>query len=288
MNKKCIFLPLLVCALSAAGLHAGSTDGQSFSASTLSDATKEDIGDIRPESSAGMLSHLRVNASIRTDYTSNAKLAGDNSSSDFLALPSLEIGYKQPLGHGLSLDLAARQDTVAYAENSDMGFWGFDGTATLEYQYKPFWPQIYVQAEPYKYWNFDSGGSVAAAIGLTGGITHDVVFNKGRSIVFGGYGFSYYFASPTVDTRMTNRITIGITHQFRPAIFGQLFYSYQYTVYENRDRDDSRNIVGLNFTYQFSRNFFATLSTSFVDNISTFDTATYQSLNAGLGFTYQY
>ncbi len=123
---------------------------------------------------------------------------------------------------------------------------------------------------------------------MNSGITHDWVFNKGRSIVFGGYGFSYYFASPTLDTRLTNRITIGITHQFRPAIFGQLFYSYQYSVYQNLDRDDSRNIVGLNFTYQISRNLFATLNTSFVDNISTISTATYQSLNAGLGFTYQF
>ncbi len=132
MNNKCIPVYLLVCAFSVLDLQAGSTDSRTFSSTTLSEAAKEDIGDIRPDNTAGMLSHLRVNATVQANYTSNAKLLGDNSSSDFLTLPSLEIGYKQPLGRGLALDLAVRQDSVAYVENSKGSFWGFDGTATLD------------------------------------------------------------------------------------------------------------------------------------------------------------
>jgi len=74
----------------------------------------------------------------------------------------------------------------------------------------------------------------------------------------------------------------------RPKLIGQLFYQYQHDNYQSFGRDDSRHIVGLTFTYQLDRHFFATFGGHWVDSDSTQTNASYQSAGVSLGLNYQY
>lgn len=272
----------------AVALFAGTGETHTYTASSQSDETKEDIGDIHPEGTGSILSRFRATASMRGEYTSNARLSGNHGSSDFLYLPTMEVGFNQPFGHGISLDISTRAETVVYASNHDRGFWGFSGAATLDYRYRTNLPRIYVGVEPYRYVGFDTGDSVAEALALTTGVDHDWAINKGRSLIFAGYNFTNYYASPSLDDRDTHRVILGFTHQFRPALFGQIFYSYQYTDYQTVSRHDSRNIAGLSVTYQFTQHLFTSLFVNFVDSDSSLGAASYQGVNGGLGLTYQF
>ena len=273
--------------LLAAALHA--QEGKTFRTSTgtrlQSQKEIEDIGEINEQQGG---SKWRVNVSGRGQYTSNALLSGNNTSSDFLFLPTIEVGYHTPLGKHFSFDLATKIEAAILADHSDRSFVGYSAIATLDYTYKPGVPRAYVSVEPYRYDAFDSGELATEAVGFTGGFDWGHSFNAGRSVVFAGTSYSYYLADPSIDSRSTVRGVIGLAHQIRTNLTGQAYYQYQYSDYTDFGRNDSRNVIAGNLLYQFREHLFGTVNVSWVNNDSSQQRASYQGVSAGLGLTLQY
>ena len=174
-TRSTFFTTLLLAGV----LHA--EDGKTYSYHTGAAGTAlqskqevEDIGEIN-EAQGG--SKWRVNVSGRAQYTSNALLSGNNASSDFLFLPTIDVGYHTPLGKHFSFDLDTKIEAAILADHSDRSFVGYSAIATLDYTYKPGVPRAYVSVEPYRYDAFDSGELATEAVGFTGGFDWGHSFN---------------------------------------------------------------------------------------------------------------
>jgi hypothetical protein len=254
----------------------------------IQNEVKEDLGDIHPANESSILSHVRASVQVQGQAISNAALLGNSGNGDFLTLPTLDVGYNQPLKYGFTFDLDAKLETVIYSREEDRGFWGASGAATLDWRYHPNAPRVFVAAEPYRYNSFDTGQRSFEALALSAGIDDGYFINRGRTMVYGGYKFSHFYADPSADDRDTHRLTIGLTQQIRPAIYGQIYYSYEYMDYLNEDRNDSRNVVGLNFVYQINQHLFASINGTFVDNDSSRVLARYHDVIVGTGLTLQF
>ena len=276
--------------LLAGALHA--QDGKTYRTSTGATGAQlqtpkevEDIGEINEQQGS---SKWRVNVSGRAQYTSNALLSGNHSSSDFLFLPTIEVGYHTPLGKHFSFDLATKIEAAILADHDDRSFIGYSAVATLDYTYKPGVPRAYVSVEPYRYDAFDSGELATEAVGFTGGFDWGHSFNAGRSVLFAGTSYSYYLADPSIDSRSTVRGVIGLAHQIRTNLTGQAYYQYQYSDYTDFGRNDRRNVLAGNLLYQFREHFFGSVNVSWVNNDSSQEHASYQGVSAGLGLMLQY
>jgi len=122
---------------------------------------------------------------------------------------------------------------------------------------------------------------LSSAIGLTAGIDHSYVFNRGHSVAFGGYQFYRYFAAPSRDERDAHQVLLGVTHQFRSNLFGQIFYSVRYEDFDTRNYTDF-------LLYQFSQNVFGTVTGTYVQEIASDDIHDYSSVGLTLGVTWQF
>jgi hypothetical protein len=107
-------------------------------------------------------------------------------------------------------------------------------------------------------------------------------------MAFVGYSFSNYYADPSIDDRGQHRAIIGVSHQFNNRVVGSLFYQFSYSDFHNVERRDYRNLLGATASYQFTRGIFGVFTTSFVDNDSSQDFASYQSFNLSLGVNVQF
>lgn len=299
MKAPTYLLSLALVASAAPAFAQSRNTEQSFSSASRQSAEEvEDIGEIRevgegdpkgaPEPLPELPKKFRFSLSTRAQYTSNAQLSGNHSSSDFLFFPTLEAGYHTELKHGFSFDIAARLESGLYAKYDERAFIGYSATTTLDWRPKPNAPRIFIGAEPYRYDSFDSGDLLTQAVGLSIGTDHGIAFNGGNSMAFVGYNFTHYLSDPSKDERGAHRAIVGVTHTIRPQLYGQVFYAFQHDDYTDFDRDDNRHVVGVSFTYQVNRNLFTTLSGSFIDNDSSQDRASYQSAGAALQFTFQY
>lgn len=257
----------------------------------------EDLGDIRPLADQSLLRRIRFTTSLYGEFVSNAQAVGNHGSGDFLFVPSGSAALDQPLGKGFSLDFNARSEAFLYAKYDDLSFWGFSGSIMGRYQPTNEWPKLYVGIEPYWYTNIRDGNAAAeirtgsritSAVAVSAGIEKDWAFNRDQTVLFVGYAFSHFFSSPASDNRTSHRATVGVTHQIRPSLFGQVFYSYQFLDYTDISRRDSRNFVGLNFVYQIDDRWSAKASTYLVDNNSSQSVSSYQTFGVGLSATYHF
>ncbi len=299
--KARLHLHLLAISLVGAPLLLASGASARFASSTRQSSDQvEDIGEISESGSGDAKdsksapppppepSKFRFNVGARAQYTTNAKLSGDHESSDAIFLPTLEAGYHAGLGSKFSFDSDFRFESGAYVANSERSFIGYSLQNTLDYRPKPNLPRIFIGAEPYRYDSTDRGRSITEAIALSIGSDYGYGFNNGKSMVFIGYTFTNHIANPTSDDRRSNTAIVGLTHTFTPLLTAQLFYQYQYSNFYDFDRDDSRHAIGLNFTYQFSRHLFGTLSGNWVSQDSSDERASYQSAGAALGLNLQF
>jgi hypothetical protein len=246
-----------------------------------------DLGEIvEPDSS--WKDKIRASVTVRGEYTSNAELRGHHASNDLLLLPTLEVGFTQPLNTKLSLDVAAKVEFGLYSNHDERAFVGYTLNSTLDYHPREGLPRFYASVEPYRYDGLDIGDMITQAIGLTAGTSWGRAFNNGHSLLFTGYSFSHYVADPSIDTRNAHRITAGVSHQIRTNLTGQLVYAWQYSDFTDADRRDSKHILGLNFIYQINQKWFTTLSGSWVDNDSDALEPSYQSAGGAVGVTYQF
>lgn len=282
MIVRASIISLITLALGTA--HAG----EALSSSGQSAAEIEDIGEIKAAEDGEAQSKWRGSVNVRGDYTSNAHLTGYHDSSDFLFLPTIELGYHTPLGAQFSFDVAAKLELALYSKYEERGFAGYSLISTLDWRPQPNAPRIYIGIEPYRYDSFDTGDLLTQALGLTIGTDWGFAFNSGRSLAFAGYSFTDYLADPTIDSRTQNKIVLGLTHQLRPQLYAQLIYAWQYSDFLNNDRHDSKHLIGLNLTYQLRRNLFTTLSGNWVTNDSDEVKGSYESAGAALGVTWQF
>jgi len=250
--------------------------------------TEEDIGEIQPAREDALQSVMRITGQVQGEYTSNAKLQGDHGNSDVLWLPTVEVGYNVPLTRQFSLDVMAKAETVLYSDNFGLSFYGVTAAATLEYRHKVEYPRIYVGAEPYWYQGIESGDKLASAVNFVIGSDQGVPFNRGRSMIFWGYRFGASVSDPNDDARYAHRGIVGFTHQFRPLLYGQVYYSCQYSDYYNASRQDIRHVLGATLSYQWTDGMFTSLSAGFADNESDQDMASYQSATVGFAVTWQF
>jgi hypothetical protein len=250
----------------------------------------QDIGEISESSETASASpgKFRFNAGVRAQYTSNGRLSGNHGSSDVIWFPTFEAGYNVGLGRGFAFDALLRIESGLYTRNTERTYVGYSLQSTLEWRPKPNLPRIFVGVEPYRYDASDSRDLLTEAIGLSAGTDWGYAFNRGRSLFFIGYTFTNYFSDPYIDTRGTHSALIGISHQLGKNLFSQLYYQYQYVDFENISRRDSRNVVGLSFTWQIDEHLSSTLTGSFVDSDSTQDHASYQSAGASIGLNYRF
>ncbi len=282
MRASLLLSSFAVCALMRAygGGMASSQSAKEIEDLGVIEAADPDAADGKPA--------FRSNVQIRSEFNTNAKLTGNHGSGDLIFFPQVEVGFNTPLPHHFSFDIAAKIESGIYTQHDERGFVGYSIISTLDWRPKLNWPRIYVGAEPYRYDSFDTGERITQAIGVTAGTDWGFAFDKGYSMAFVGYSFTNYFADPTVDNRGQHRAIVGVTHQFNERTLGTLFYQYSYTDFQNVDRRDSRHLLGANLTYQFTKSVFGSATTSFADNDSTTDFASYQSFSLSLGVTVQF
>lgn len=275
---------------------ASAQDRKTYSYSTSTGAGKqsaqevEDIGEIEESKEAfqSFRDKLRFNVQARAAYTTNAKLDGSHGSSDALFMPTVEAGFHTPLGEHFSFDLSTKLESVLYAKYDERSFVGYSAMATLDYRIKKGLPRFYASIEPYRYDSFDTGDLMTQAIGFTGGTDWGFAFNGGRTLGFVGYSFTDYLSDPNIDSRLVQRAVVGLAHQIRSNITGQIYYVYQYSDFTDFNREDSKHTVAANLIYQFSDRWFGSLTTSFVNNDSDQNNASYESFSTTLGVTFQF
>lgn len=243
----------------------------------------EDLGDIRPLADKSLLQILRVSVALRGEYVSNALSAGNHGTGDFLLLPSIHGAFDQPLGHGLSLSVNARIESFIYSKFDESSFWGIGGSLFLNYQPTKDSIRIYAGIEPSWYASIRTGDQLAESLAISAGVQKEWAFNRDQTVFFVGYSFSDHFSFPSADNRNSHRFTTSVTHQLRPSLHAQLYYSYQCSDYTSASRHDSRNLAGLNFVYQFGNRWSGNATAYFVDNDSTATRASYQTVGIGLG-----
>lgn len=231
---------------------------------------------------------LRFNVNVREAYTTNALLKGDHGSSDAIFLPTLEAGFHTILNEHFSFDLGTKVEAATYAKYDERNFAGYSAVATLDYRIKAELPRFYVSVEPYRFDSFDTGDLISQAIGFTAGTDWGIAFNAGRTLGFAGYSFTDYLADPNIDSRLVNRVVVGVAHQIRSRLNGQLYYVYQQSHYTDFDRDDNKQTVAGNLIYQFSNHWFGNLTASFINNDSSQKGASYQTFSTSLGVTLQF
>ena len=287
-------LHLTLTLLAALGTSALAQDGKSMEFHSSSKPTRqtadeiEDIGAIDSDAGGALArSKFRVNVTAREEFTTNAKLTGSHSASDFVFLPTFEVGYATPLGKQFHFDIAGRVETALYARFDQRSFYGYSANATLDYRPAANWPRIYVSAEPYRYVSYDTGDKITQALGISVGTDWGKSFNGGRSLAYIGYAFTEFFADPGTDDRGQHRAVVGVAHQFTGKLTGQAYYSWSYSDFDI-DRRDSRHVVGSSLIYQFAEHWFGSVNASFVDNDSSQGIASYQSFGASLGLTVQF
>ncbi len=279
------FYFLIPAAFSAlVGAHAGEVSS-SQSAKEIEDlgvieAADADAKPGKPE--------FRSSVQVRSEFNTNAKLTGNHNSGDLIFFPQIEVGFKAPLRHNFSFDIAAKVESGIYTQNQDRGFIGYSIISTLDWRPKLNWPRIYVGAEPYRYDSFDTGDKISQAVGLTTGTDWGYAFNKGYSMVFVGYSFTDYLADPSIDNRLQQRAIIGVSHQFGERLVGTLFYQFSYADFQNTDRRDYRHLLGATLNYQFRKNLFGSVTSSFADQDSSQDLGSFQSFSLSLGVTVQF
>ena len=280
MIRRIIFLLVLgsACAVRA---------GQTPISSTQTAAEIEDIGEVTPIDS-DFRSQVRARVTTPHEYTSNAQLTGYHDSSDYLFFPAFIAGYTTPLPSHFTLDVAARLEMGVFSENDDRSFAGYSLASTLSWQPTPSAMRIFIGVEPYRYDSLDTSDLITQALGLSAGTDWGFAFNHGLSAAYAGYSFTDFLADPTIDSKTQHRVVLGLTHQFRPDLYAQLFYAWQYSDFYNDDRHDSKHLLGLGLTYQIRRNFFTTLSGNWSTNDSDAVKASYESAGASLGFTLQF
>ena len=231
---------------------------------------------------------FRSSIQFRSEFSTNAKLTGNHTSGDLIFFPQIEVGFNAPLPHHFSFDAAFKVESGIYTQNSERGFIGYSLISTLDWRPKLNWPRIYLGAEPYRYDSFDTGERITQALGVTVGTDWGYAFDKGYSLAFAGYSATNYFADPTIDNRIQHRAIVGVTHQFSQRLVGTVFYQFSYADFQNVDRRDYRHLLGATLNYQFTQGIFGTVSSTFADNDSTQDLASFQSFSLSLGVTVQF
>ena len=277
-----LLLPALLCAhpaARAANLSA-SQSAKEIQDIGLIEEAGPDAPPAKPE--------FRSSVQFRSEFNTNARLTGNHSSGDLIFFPQIEVGFNAPLPHHFSFDIAAKVESGIYTQNQDSGFIGYSIISTLDWRPRINWPRIYVGAEPYRYDSFDTGERITQALGVTAGTDWGYAFNKGYSMVFLGYSATNYFSDPTLDNRLQQRAIIGVSHQFNARLTGTLFYQFARTDYHDTDRLDYRHLLGATLNYQFTRGIFGTATSSFADQDSTQDFASFQSFSLSLGVTVQF
>ena len=251
-------------------------------------AVIDDLGDIRPLADKPLLQRLRLTASVSTEYVSNALYSGNHGSGDFLLRPGIGVSFDEPLDHGFSLSFGARSDAFVYTKFDESSFWGFSGSALLNYQPSKDAVRFYAGIEPYWYASARTGDQLTEALPISAGIQKEWTFNRDQTVFSIGYNFSNYFSFPVADDRNAHRVTVGVTQRLGFALYCQLFYAFQYSNYTSVARHDSRNLAGLNFVYQISDRWTANLTTYLVDNDSNVSRASYQTFGIGIGTSYRF
>jgi len=265
----------------------GGTDEGTFNA-PLSEKEQEDLGDIRPTAAASFLSYFHGQATVNTQYTSNAPLYHSKDEADFLIAPTLEGGFTAPLNKYFKINADVRLEDYTYASHQDLGFYGVSSDADIEYRYKPVWPRIYVGTEPYYYLTYSFGNRLTSAIGPVAGVDQTISINRGKTLLYLGYHFGQYFSAPAIDTRQSHAVTLAFTQQIKPDLYAQLYYQWQYSRYTVFGRDEDRNVAGLSLIHQLNPVTFLSLFVNYVDNASNNSLAKYTTLNTGLSLVYQF
>jgi hypothetical protein len=288
MNKHISFFPILLLLAGTVCAQDGKTYSYGTGRAGSGKQSAQDVEDIGEISESGGASKWRFNVNASGQYTSNAFLSGNYGSEDFVFLPAFTVGYTTALNKHFTLDFEVKLESALFADHSDRSFTGYSSTITLDYLYKPGLPRVYARLQPYRYDGWDSGDLATEALGFIGGADWSKGFNAGRSVVYAGVSYSYFLSDPSIDNLSQFRAVVGLAHQIRSNLTGQLYYVYTYGDYTDYDRNDSRNAVSGNLIYQFSENVFGSITASWIGNDSTQEHGSYKNFATGIGLTLQY
>jgi hypothetical protein len=303
-NRRALAFTLLLLAITARAFAAAddsissnvataTSQGVNAASSTipvtpLPPKVQEDIGDIRPVENAPVSSYFHFQATINTQYTSNAALYHSHDDADFLIAPVVQGSFSAPLNKYFRLNLGVRIEDYSYMSNQSVGFWGFSGYGNVEWRYRPSWPRIYVGTEPYYYFAYANGDRLTAAVGPVAGIDQTLSINRGKTFLLMGYHFGDYFSSPSSDTRQSHTVTLALTQQIKRDLYGQVYWQLQYSDYNVYGRDELRDVIGVGVIHQFTPTTFISFFANYVDNASNNSLAKYTNVNAGAAMEWQY
>lgn len=235
---------------------------------------------------------FRVTVQMNVEHQSNAALSPAQHVDDWLLLPSLEVGWNTPLGHGFSLDLAVRADLAKYLRLDESTYWGSSATALLEYRARPQWPRLYVGGQGYRYDLIDPSREITRAGALLAGFDVSWAFHGGRTQLAAGYQFAKYWASPAAEDRLSHAVFITATRQLHGALYAQLAYSFQSTAFDRQnildadglhERNDRRQTASAALIYAFSNDAFLRLYATYMRNHSNNPFADYENFTGGIG-----
>ncbi len=294
---KARLLPSLLLFIGVCG-HLLAQDGKTYTYHTSGSIAQnsrqsaqeiEDIGEIDEKVAiSSFREKLRFSVDMRSAYTTNALLQGNHGSSDVIFLPTIEAGFHTALDRHFNFDLDTKVESAVYSKFQEHGFVGYSAQATLDYHIREGLPRFYATIEPYRYESFDTGQLQTEAVGFTGGTDWGIAFNGGRTLGFIGYSFTEYVSDPGIDTREVHRVVAGFAHQIHTNLTAQLYYVYQYSNYTDFDRGDSQHTVVGNLIYQINEHWYGSLTTSFINNGSSEDHASYQSFSTALGLSFHF
>jgi hypothetical protein len=141
---------------------------------------------------------------------------------------------------------------------------------------------------PYYYLSYDTGNRLTSAIGPVAGVDQTFSLSRGKTLLYVGYEFGQYYASPGIDTRQSHTVTASLTQQLKRDYYAQLYWQLQYSDYTVFGRDETRDIIGVSVIHQFTPHTFASLFVNYVDNASNNSLAKYTSINSGFSLVLQY
>ena len=232
---------------------------------------------------------LRFSVNMQSSYTTNALLTGNNDHSDVLFLPTLEAGFHTPLDKHFNFDLDSKVESAIYSRYQDRGFVGYDVLGTLDYHIKPGLPRFYTTIEGRIVTTASTPASCrprpSASPGARIGASPSTA--DARSAFWATASSDYRFRSASIDTRP--RCTgpwPGLPTSFRSSnLTAQFYYVYQYSDYTEFDRSDSKHTVSGALIYQFNDHWYGSLTTSYIDQGSTQQHASYQTFSTALGLS---
>jgi hypothetical protein len=230
---------------------------------------------------------LRVTVFTHQDieYQTNADLNGRAGEGSLVYFPAAGVKMDYRLKPTLSLTGRVQAEAGIYDDVPDRDFWGVSGDARLNYRPQGRGTTLYIGSEAHNYESLKAEGHLSGGVAPLAGIGYVRYLPRASTHVFADVHGQYHFTTSEASERVQYTASIGATRLLTSNVYLQGYYATSHADYEDTDRRDRRNIIGLNLVYSPRDTLQLRTGVTFIDSDSTLPAAEYQSVNYGLGGT---